>query len=261
MKKRIAVVLVALVLSFSCIIGTTLAWLTDKTDSVVNTFTYGDIDIELWEHPIKDNGYELDASATVVKNEDGYKMIPGTILDKDPYVEIAVGSEACWVFIKIEESGGNVTIGEKTYSFDDFLVYAIETGWTLYVDGTTTGDIVNTNGTEINTNTNDTYVIYQSVDSTVGATEATKLPILGSGNYTDTAVTPNSLVNWSDNELAVKPSVTKQMLNLLDKDGSGNALATKLYPKLTFTAYAVQKDNATTGIDTVAEAYAIAFNN
>ena len=244
MKKRIAVALVAVALIVCCSVAGTLAWLTAKTESVVNTFTYGDINIDLWEHPIESDGKTLDSDGDLVKSVTNYKMIPGTVLDKDPYVEIAVGSEACWVFVKIEESGGNVTIGETTYSFDDFLAYSKYEGWTLY-NTSTTGNSIDTNG-------NDTYVIYKSVESTVGATEATKLPILGSGNYTDTAVNPSFLVEWGNNELAVKPSVTKQMLNLLDKDSSGTAL----YPELKFTAYAVQRD---TNIDTVEKAYAIAF--
>ena len=49
MKKRTLALLVALVLVVGCIIGGTLAWLTAKTDAVVNTFTTSDIDVTLTE--------------------------------------------------------------------------------------------------------------------------------------------------------------------------------------------------------------------
>lgn len=103
MKKKatIAVVALALVLCFA--IGGTLAWLVAKTDPVINTFTYGDINIAL--------------SETTGKK---YKMIPGNDITKDPKVTVEAGSEACWLFVKVEKSG----------NFDTFMTYAIAEGWT-----------------------------------------------------------------------------------------------------------------------------------
>lgn len=103
MKKKatIAVVALALVLCFA--IGGTLAWLVAKTDPVVNTFTYGDINIDLSESD------DLDL-----------KMIPGNTITKDPKVTVEAGSEACWLFVKVEKSG----------NFDTFMSYAIAEGWT-----------------------------------------------------------------------------------------------------------------------------------
>lgn len=108
MKKKatIAVVALALVLCFA--IGGTLAWLVDKTDEVVNTFTYGDINIELSET----TGPE-------------YKMIPGNDIAKDPKVTVEANSEACWLFVKVEKSA----------NYDSYLEnYTIATGWTA-LDG------------------------------------------------------------------------------------------------------------------------------
>ena len=103
MKKKILVPIVAVVLVFCCAIGGTLAWLTDKTAPVVNTFTVGDVEIELTET----TGRE-------------YKMIPGYTLKKDPAVTVTADSEDCWLFVKVEESN----------NLDTFMTYAMAAGWT-----------------------------------------------------------------------------------------------------------------------------------
>lgn len=102
MKKKTLALLAALVLVIGCIIGGTLAWLTAKTDAVVNTFSTSDIKIELKE----DTG-------TV------YKMIPGYTISKDPKVTVLAGSEKCYLFVKLE----------KSQNFDTYLEYAIADGW------------------------------------------------------------------------------------------------------------------------------------
>lgn len=84
-------------------VGVTVAWLTDKTDPVVNTFTGSDVDITL-------------AEAT----RSPYKMVPGVDIAKDPKVTVLADSEACWLFVKIE----------KANNFDNFMTFAPATGWT-----------------------------------------------------------------------------------------------------------------------------------
>ena len=49
MKKKIWLSVAALALVLCCAVGGTLAWLTDKTEPVKNTFTIGDINIDLSE--------------------------------------------------------------------------------------------------------------------------------------------------------------------------------------------------------------------
>ena len=65
MKKKILASVVAVALVACCVIGGTLAWLTDKTDSKVNTFTVGDVNIDLTE------------TTTT------YKILPGTEIRPD----------------------------------------------------------------------------------------------------------------------------------------------------------------------------------
>lgn len=108
MKKKIAISIVAVALVLCCAIGGTLAWLTDKTGPVVNTFTVGDINIELKE------------------TTTDYKMVPGNTIAKDPKVTVKANSEDCYLFVKVTKSG----------NFDQFLTYAMADGWTQY-EGTT----------------------------------------------------------------------------------------------------------------------------
>lgn len=173
MKKTIVMVL-AFALVLGVAIGGTLAWLQDITDPVVNTFTEGKVDIDL---------YETKDGTKVTANS--YKMVPGDVLPKDPTVEVLAASEACWLFVKVE----------KTANVDTFLEYAIATGWTALDE------------------TNYPGVYYREV---ADSDETQKFEVL------------------KDNKVTVKKDVTMANMNTLNTDN---------YPKLTFTAYAIQKAN------------------
>lgn len=103
-SSRAFIALLALVLVIGCVAGGTVAWLVAKTDTVTNTFTYGKIDITLTE--------------TTGTN---YKIIPGTNIEKNPKVTVTAGSEACWLFVKVEQTGTFVA---------NKVTYAIDNGWT-----------------------------------------------------------------------------------------------------------------------------------
>ncbi len=124
MKKKIAI-LMAMVMLFGVTVGGTLAWLQAETQQVVNTFTVGDINIELKEHNYDPTTKQLlTGTANEVTSESDYKIIPGTNLPKDPFVRIKDGSEECWVFVKVIEDkwpASNVT-------------YAIDDSWTALED-------------------------------------------------------------------------------------------------------------------------------
>lgn len=103
MKKKTFVLLLALVLIAGAAVGGTLAWLTDTTEAVQNTFTTSDIDITLTESANLD-----------------LKMIPGCTITKDPKVTVIAGSEKCYLFVKIEKSS----------NFDTFMTYTVAADWT-----------------------------------------------------------------------------------------------------------------------------------
>lgn len=108
MKKTLITILVT-VLVCGSVFGTTLAFLMDKTETITNTFTYGNINITLTESEGTANG-----------NVRTFKMMPGATIDKNPTVTVKAGSEACWLFVEIKEST----------NFDDFMTYEMAAGWT-----------------------------------------------------------------------------------------------------------------------------------
>ena len=125
MKRKAIVAVVALVLVLCCAMGGTLAWLVDSTTEVKNTFTYGDINISLWEHELNKDGLTLSTDVFTGKEQTGFKMIPGNKIEKDPTVTVKADSEASWLFVKIVESD----------NFNDFMTYGVASGWTqLTVD-------------------------------------------------------------------------------------------------------------------------------
>ena len=109
LSGKLVVAMLAVTLLIGCAIGGTVAWLTAKTDPVVNTFTYGDINIELTE--------------TKPANQQA-KIIPGVNIEKDPKVTVKANSEACWLFVKVEEEGTFVT---------NKVTYSIDNGWTKLI--------------------------------------------------------------------------------------------------------------------------------
>ena len=107
MKKKTLALFLALALVLGGVIGGTMAWLTDETPGIVNTFTDSDIEITLTE-----TGAE--------NNANSYKMVPGYTISKDPKVTVVKGSEKCYLFVKLEKSA----------NFNSFLTYEIADGWT-----------------------------------------------------------------------------------------------------------------------------------
>ena len=89
-KKIIAMLSVFIMLALVVIgnsVSGTVAWLVSKPESTVSTFTLGDINITLAE---SDFGSQL-------------KIIPGVDIKRDPKVTVKANSEACWLFVKVEE--------------------------------------------------------------------------------------------------------------------------------------------------------------
>lgn len=150
--KPLALVL-ALVLVVGCAVGGTVAWLTAKSDTVTNTFTTSDITVKLEE----------------TKTE--FKMIPGYTIDKDPKATVVAGSEACWLFVKLEKSG----------NFDQYLTYEMADGWTL-VEGQTNvyAQKVESNnvGTPYNILKNDQVAVLGTVTKEMMETAKTAQPTL-----------------------------------------------------------------------------------
>ena len=155
MKKTLLTIAIT-VLVCGCIVGTTYAWLVDKTDPLVNTFTAGDINITLTE---------------TTEAED-YKMVPGATITKDPTVTVVGGSEACWLFVKVEKANG----------FDTYLTYGIADGWTELESGVYYREVAASandqsfsvlSGNQVTVNTEGTKADYNAITSSGNFPELT----------------------------------------------------------------------------------------
>lgn len=189
---KMLIISVAIICLLFSTIGGTIAWLTSKSETVTNTFTYGDINISISETDTGDND---DNEYTNM-----YEMIPGNKITKDPIITVKENSEDCYLFIRIE----------KTNNFDEFMEYVILDEWILVED------------------TDNVY--YQEVSKKEAKQEFSII---------------------KDNTIIVKESVTKKMLNDLDKSGEEN------FPQLNITAYAVQRDNTIDAINTASKAWSL----
>lgn len=185
-RGKAVLIFLAAVLVIGCAIGGTVAWLTAQSDPVANVFTYGDINVELTE---------------TTGNE--YKILPGNDISKDPKVTVKAGSEASWLFVKIDEENWPAfleTDGTRK------VKYNLSDGW-IALDG-------------------ETGVFYREVSAVSADTDFTVL---------------------ADNKITVSGNLTKEEINGLSADAAA--------PKLTFTAYAVQRDS---NVTTAAQAWTIA---
>lgn len=221
MKKKTLALVLAVALVVGCSIGATLAWLTDKTDTVKNTFTPSNIDIELTET------FNKDANGDDTNDTWEGKMIPGYTLDKNPVVTVKAGSEDCYLFVKVE----------KSTNLNQYIVYNLamedrgQTTWTKLTD---------VDGVD--------NVWYTKVPS---STVDISYHLLLKGSYIDGMGTKDDIkddirVTWEQDQVAVKPSVTKDMMD---------ALTAETYPTLSFTAYASQLYMSNSDVFTPAQAW------
>ena len=117
-KQLIMIACMALVAGLA--IGGTLAWLAASTDPVVNTFTVGNIDIDLNEHELDEDG----EFTTKLTTANSYHIIPGATLNKDPFVTVQEGSEACYLFIEVEFSENFPT------AYANRIEWTVDGSWT-----------------------------------------------------------------------------------------------------------------------------------
>lgn len=141
MNKKIIATVGACALCVGLGVAGTLAWLTDKTESVTNTFTTSNIDITLKETTGSD-----------------YQMIPGFTITKDPKVTVSAGSEDCYLFVKLEESD----------NYSDYLEnYKISDGWKQLKNGETDVDGVYYREVESNDTSDQPFYVLKNNQLTV----------------------------------------------------------------------------------------------
>lgn len=107
MKKKIVALCLCIALAVVAIGGATLAFFTDTTPAVKNTFTVGNVDIDLTE-----------------TTGNSYTVIPGVNITKDPKVTVKANSATSYVFVKVEKNNWN----------DTMLSYTMGDGWAQLMD-------------------------------------------------------------------------------------------------------------------------------
>mgnify|MGYP004665931493 CR=1 FL=1 len=92
-SKALLLTLCAVLLVAASVLGT-MAYLTSM-DTVVNTFTVGNVAIKLDEAKVDVNGVAVTPAARVEENS--YKLMPGHTYTKDPTVTVLEDSEASYI--------------------------------------------------------------------------------------------------------------------------------------------------------------------
>ena len=133
MKKKVVTLSLVVALIATAAIGGTFAYFTD-TDDATNTFTVGNVDIELTE-PNWDNKTPDDP--TDGGEGEAQDVYPGEPLAKDPTVE-NIGKNPCFVRVHVtnldqfvKEYGADAMIGLRT----DYVDGKLGDGWVKHTDG------------------------------------------------------------------------------------------------------------------------------
>lgn len=131
-KKRNVIAMVVSVGLVAVIgVGATLAYLTDSTDVLTNTFTVGNnIDIDLLEtkwktEDKKEVGEDFKGNAYT-------DLLPGDWVKKDPNVRVNANSTDCYVFIKVDNIDELENVDTNNDGVGDFTVTGfVEANWEL----------------------------------------------------------------------------------------------------------------------------------
>lgn len=119
--RKILVSLAALALVAAISIGGTIAYLT-SAEKVTNTFTVGHVQITLDEKKVDVDGKEIANSNRVHGNQ--YKLMPGHEYTKDPTVHFAAGSEASYIFVKVENGISGIEAATDTTNQNGYKTIA-----------------------------------------------------------------------------------------------------------------------------------------
>lgn len=178
MKKarKALLTLCAALLLVTMTVGVTVAYLTAQTEVVTNTFTVGNIQIDLDEADCDLNGVPVAAGTRGNGNE--YKLFPGHEYTKDPIVYVLPESEACWVFVKVVNQISDIESTDEGYV--NIATQIENNGWDqLVIEGVPVEGV---------------YFYEEIVDATE-ATANIELPVFGSfklkGNLTHDDLTAN----------------------------------------------------------------------
>lgn len=121
MKKKLLAMCMVVCLSAVAVVGGTMAYFTDSAEKT-NTFTVGNVDIELTE-PNWDKQGSIDANT----------VYPGEPLDKDPTVE-NIGNNPCFVRVSVSNLDQFGDKGDIVY-LTNWVEGTLGEGWVDGEDG------------------------------------------------------------------------------------------------------------------------------
>lgn len=129
-SKALLLALCAVLLVAASVLGT-MAYLTSQ-DQVVNTFTVGNVTIELDEARVGADGRYTDHNDRVKTND--YHLLPGLTYDKDPTVTVNQPSDRCYVRMLVKVTNivnlKAVFTDASYYGADGtFLLQNLISGW------------------------------------------------------------------------------------------------------------------------------------
>jgi hypothetical protein len=172
MKKGL-IIAAAMILAVCLGIGGTLAYLFVTSNTVTNTFAYGDINIELKENKLV-NG---ELTTEEVEANENYKVIPGVTEKKNPFVRIKANSVDCYVYVTVEN---NLVIGSNVVGI-------------LNID-TTKWIWVATKGNK---------TLYRYVDTVKSSAADQTLPVFTTVTYDSTKITKTNIKDLANKTVTV----------------------------------------------------------
>ena len=217
LKKTLALLLCAVLLVAGSVAGT-LAYLTSN-DTVVNTFTVGDVQIYLDEKDVDGSNTAPEAGVTGRDKANDYHLLPGHEYDKDPTVTVKAGSEESYIrmlvtinkqaeldaiFTAINAERAAKTPAQTPLTIDDVLTGFDNTKWIPYAE------------TENPDNTRTYEFRYYQTVSTVGGTDEPLEPLF--------------------TQIVMPDEITNAQLKTLYTAGATNNL------KIEVVAHAIQAD-------------------
>lgn len=192
MKKKLFTICVLLLSAVTLVVAsvyTTLAYLSSST-AVSNTFTVGNVMIEMFETKVNPDGTPVDNNG--IKDADGnsYHLVPGKSYTKDPSIFISAESDSCYIFIKTRNQISHLEDGNVNPTGDDaptMREQLLAKGWVKLYEihpgtanteviycykgsGEVSGDVIatpvakSTNGQKVRVDLFDTFTIDSDVD-------------------------------------------------------------------------------------------------
>lgn len=153
-RKLLITAFSAAALVTASVLGT-LAYFTDS-DSATNTFTVGDIKLELDEAKVNTDGSLVyvessDGDKTPVSRvtENTYHLLPGHSYIKDPIVHVDLDSEDCYVFVTVDNQIEAIEAETEENVYQTIAKQMSDNGWTCLLDGENPITVKNSNNKDI----------------------------------------------------------------------------------------------------------------